>query len=140
MGEGKTMDAMKTVKMIDEPAGRVGGYLITWGEARQPDMQGEYFTPETDVGLDWYERRPVLYHHGLDGALKAAVIGVIDTLTPDEIGLWAEAQLDLHKRYVRACGGWWIRARSVGPRAACRTWSRWEKGAGSNAGPLLKAA
>ena len=94
--------AEMTVKMIDEPAGRVGGYLITWGEPRQPDMQGEYFTPETDVGLDWYERRPVLYHHGLDGALKAAVIGVIDTLAPDEIGLWAEAQLDLHKRYVRA--------------------------------------
>ena len=102
MNEGSVSQSIKTVKMIDEPAGRVGGYLITWGEANQPDMQGEYFTPETDVGLDWYERRPVLYHHGLDGALKAAVIGVIDTLAPDEIGLWAEAQLDLHKRYVRA--------------------------------------
>ena len=102
MEQVKANEAMKTVKMIDEPAGRVGGYLIAWGEARQPDMQGEYFTPETDVGLDWYERRPLLYHHGLDGALKAAVIGVIDSLTPDEIGLWAEAQLDLRKRYVRA--------------------------------------
>ena len=92
----------KTVKMIDESAGRVGGYLLAWGQPHKRDMQGEYFTPETDVGLDWYERRPVLYHHGLDGALKAAVIGVIDRLAPDEIGLWAEAQLDLHKRYVRA--------------------------------------
>ena len=90
------------VKMVDAPAGRIGGYLLVWGEARQRDLQGEYFTPETDVGLDWYEQRPVLYHHGLDGALKAAVIGVIDTLRRDEIGLWAEAQLDLHKRYVRA--------------------------------------
>ena len=91
-----------TVKTIDAPAGRIGGYLITWGEPRQRDIQGEYFTPQTDVGLDWYEQRPVLYHHGLDGTLKAAVIGLIDTLRPDEIGLWAEAQLDLHKRYVRA--------------------------------------
>ncbi len=91
-----------TVKTIDAPAGRIGGYLITWGEPRQRDLQDEYFTPQTDVGLDWYEQRPVLYHHGLDGALKAAVIGVIDTLRPDETGLWAEAQLDLHKRYVRA--------------------------------------
>ncbi len=91
-----------TVKTIDAPAGRIGGYLITWGEPRQRDLQGEYFTPQTDVGLDWYEQRPVLYHHGLDGALKAAVIGVIDTLRPDETGLWAEAQLDLRKRYVRA--------------------------------------
>ena len=102
MEQVNASEAMKTVKMIDERAGRVGGYLIAWGEAAQPDMQGEYFTPETDVGLDWYERRPVLYHHGLDGTLKAAVIGVIDRLAPDEMGLWAEAQLDLHKRYVRA--------------------------------------
>ena len=92
----------KTVKMVDAPAGRIGGYLLVWGERGQRDLQGEYFTPETDVGLDWYERRPVLYHHGLDGALKAAVIGVIDRLRPDETGLWVEAQLDLHKRYVRA--------------------------------------
>ena len=91
-----------TVKTIDAPAGRIGGYLITWGKHQKRDLQGEYFTPQTDVGLDWYEQRPVLYHHGLDGALKAAVIGVIDTLRPDETGLWAEAQLDLHKRYVRA--------------------------------------
>ena len=91
-----------TVKMIDAPAGRIGGYMLVWGEADRRDLQGEFFTPQTDVGLDWYEQRPVLYHHGLDGALKAAVIGVIDTLRPDETGLWAEAQLDLHKRYVRA--------------------------------------
>ena len=102
MNDEKTSEAIKTVKMIDEPGGRIGGYLITWGEPRERDVQGEYFTPETDVGLDWYERRPVLYHHGLDGALKAAVIGVIDCLAPDEVGLWAEAQLDLRKRYVRA--------------------------------------
>ena len=91
-----------TVKMIDAPAGRIGGYMLVWGGADRRDLQGEFFTPQTDVGLDWYEQRPVLYHHGLDGALKAAVIGVIDTLRPDETGLWAEAQLDLHKRYVRA--------------------------------------
>ncbi len=92
----------KTVKMVDAPAGRIGGYLIVWGESRQRDLQGQYFTPQTDVGLDWYDQRPVLYHHGLDGSLKAAVIGVMDTLRADDTGLWAEAQLDLHKRYVRA--------------------------------------
>ena len=92
----------KVVKMVDAPGGRIGGYLIVWGESRKRDLQGEFFTPQTDVGIDWYQQRPVLYHHGLDGMLKAAVIGVIDTLRPDDIGLWAEAQLDLHKRYVRA--------------------------------------
>ena len=90
------------VKMIDPEAGRIGGYLVVWGDTTQRDLQGEYFTSETDVGLDWYDQRPVLYHHGLDGNLKAAVIGVMDTLRQDEVGLWAEAQLDMHKRYVQA--------------------------------------
>ena len=98
--EGSDMGT-NAVKMIDAPTGRIGGYLLVWGKPARRDLQGEYFTPQTDVGLDWYDQRPVLYHHGLDGALKAAVIGLMDTLRPDEIGLWAEAQLDLHKRYVR---------------------------------------
>src|SRR5689334_7097151 len=89
-----------SLKTLDAGEGRVGGYLVIWGSSEQRDLQGEYFTPETDLGLDWYEQRPVLYHHGLDGSLKAAVIGVIDTLRADSTGLWAEAQLDLRQRYV----------------------------------------
>ena len=92
----------QAVKLVDPDKGRIGGYLIVWGEEGQTDLQGEYFTPQTELGIDWYEKRPALYHHGLDGNLKAAVIGVIDTLRPDETGLWAEAQLDLRKRYVQA--------------------------------------
>lgn len=90
---------IQAVKTLED--GRIGGYLVVWGDPTHLDLEGEYFTPQTDVGLDWYDQRPVLYHHGLDGNLKAAVIGVIDTLRHDEIGIWAEAQLDLHKRYVR---------------------------------------
>ncbi len=81
---------------------RIGGYLVVWGDPRHKDLHGEYFTPHTDLALGWYERRPVLYHHGLDGALGAALVGAIDTLRPDAVGLWAEAQLDLRQRYVRA--------------------------------------
>jgi HK97 family phage major capsid protein len=91
-----------TVKSLNAKEGRVGGYLVVWGDPSQRDLQGEYFTPETELGLEWYPRRPVLYHHGLDGDLKAAVIGEIDTLTIDDVGVWAEAQLDLRQRYVRA--------------------------------------
>ncbi len=89
------------IKSLDAENGRVGGYLVVWGSAEQRDLQGEYFTPQTDLCLEWYPARPVLYHHGLDGSLKAAVIGVIDTLRVDEVGVWAEAQLDLRQRYVR---------------------------------------
>ena len=54
------MEARK-VKMVDSDEGRVGGYLMVWNGR---DLQGEFFTPQTEVGLDWYERRPLLYHHG----------------------------------------------------------------------------
>jgi hypothetical protein len=91
-----------TVKALEGASGRVGGYLVVWGSPTARDLQDEYFTPATDLGLDWFERRPVLYHHGLDGAVKTAVIGAIDTLTPDAIGVWAEAQLDLRQKYARA--------------------------------------
>lgn len=81
--------------------GRIGGYLVVWGNSQQRDLQGEYFTPEAELGLDWYDKRPVLYHHGLDGTMKAAVIGTIDKLTPDTTGVWAEAQLDMRQKYVQ---------------------------------------
>jgi HK97 family phage major capsid protein len=89
------------VKTMNAAEGRVGGYLIVWGNVKERDLQGEYFTPETELRLDWYERRPMLYHHGMDGQLKAAPIGVIDVLRVDDTGVWAEAQLDLRQRYAQ---------------------------------------
>ncbi len=90
------------VKALDAEEGRVGGYLVIWGNRGQHDLQGEYFTEATELGLDWYPQRPVLYQHGQDTHLKSTILGVIDRLHRDEIGLWAEAQLNVHQRYVRA--------------------------------------
>jgi HK97 family phage major capsid protein len=82
--------------------GRIGGYLVRWGSPAEPDLHGEYFTPETELALDWYDRRPLLYHHGLDGAVRSALIGTLDHLHQDDIGLWAEAQIDLRRSYAQA--------------------------------------
>lgn len=90
------------LKMLDAQAAKIGGYLVVWGSPQQRDLQGEYFTPQSELGLDWYDQRPVLYHHGLDGTVKGEVIGVITSLKADDTGLWAEAQLDMRKRYVAA--------------------------------------
>lgn len=92
----------QAVKMLDADGGRIGGYLAVWGDPQRLDLHGEYFTPDTDFGLDWYEKRPALYHHGQDEALKTDPIGVIDTLRRDEVGLWAEAQLAKRGRYLEA--------------------------------------
>ncbi|MCY4009248.1 MAG: phage major capsid protein [Chloroflexi bacterium] len=99
--EARTIETHPTLKALDDD-GRIGGYLVVWGSPQQRDLQGEFFTPETELGLDWYDRRPVLYHHGQDAALKSALVGVLEALQVDEIGLWAEAQLDRRLRYFRA--------------------------------------
>jgi HK97 family phage major capsid protein len=76
--------------------GRIGGYLVVWGSPAQKDKQGEYFTPETDFKLNWYDKRPVLFHHGLTSELGAEEIGVIITTKTDERGIYAEAVLDIN--------------------------------------------
>jgi len=96
----------QALKSLNATEGRVGGYLIVWGSPNERDLQGEYFTPSTDLGLDWYPRRPVLFHHGLAADLAHAPstesVGVLDTLRPDSRGVWAEATLDPHHPYYAA--------------------------------------
>lgn len=96
---------MSGLKFLDESQTRVGGYLVRWGSPAEKDLQGEYFTPKTDLALDWYPQRPILYHHGLDGAVKSEVVGVIDTLKTDDAGVWAEGQLNTSNRYWQAIRG-----------------------------------
>jgi len=88
------------IKSIGED--RIGGYLVRWGSPQEKDIQREYFTKDTNFELDWYEKRPLLYHHGMDKTLKSTKIGTIDAIKIDDVGLWAEAQLDLRHRYVNA--------------------------------------
>jgi len=86
---------------VDGDYARVGGYLVVFGNPAQKDLQGEYFTPATQLGLDWYDTRPALFHHNLDATLKTTKIGTIDTLKMDDTGVWAEAILDMRNRYVQ---------------------------------------
>jgi HK97 family phage major capsid protein len=92
-----------SVKALDE-TGRVGGYLVSFGSAEDRDLTGEYFDAETDFMIADYtvtgER--TLYHHGLDGTLKAQVVGKIISHRMDDWGIWIEAQLDMAKEYAQA--------------------------------------
>lgn len=74
--------------------GRVGGYLVVFTDAQDRDSYGEYFTARTDYGLDYYRNQPVLFHHGQNDSLVTP-IGVIDTLSVNDYGVYAEAQLDV---------------------------------------------
>jgi len=89
----------KPIKALGED--RIGGYLVVFGDPDKRDMQGEYFTKDTDFHLDWYEKRPALFHHGLDKTMKGAKVGDITALHMDEIGLWAEGILDMRSAYIQ---------------------------------------
>ncbi len=81
---------------------RLGFYGMMWGDLATKDVHGEFFTPETD-GLtelfDQLEQLPFTYHHAADPTVKSFVFGMLDTMTPDDIGMWCEVQITKHKQY-----------------------------------------
>lgn len=79
--------------------GKLGGYLVRFSGAADPDLTGDYFTAETDFGE--HDETPVLYHHGLDTNLKARVLGKGKT-KKDSVGIWVEAQLQMRDEYEKA--------------------------------------
>jgi hypothetical protein len=92
------VEAVKFLKGSDD---LIGGLAIPFGGPnRGKDLDGEAFGPDTDFALDWYPQgRPLIYHHGLDGAMKRNVQGYqIDHEITDE-GIWARVQLNKAAKY-----------------------------------------
>ena len=51
--EDKSMDKKAVhIKQIDDDKVVVGGYAVIWGSEEDRDLDGEYFTKETDFWLD----------------------------------------------------------------------------------------
>lgn len=98
--------AAQGVKFLDRDETRIGGYLVRWGDDQNRDLHGEYFAPDTDFRLEWFKSRPLLYHHGIDETIGAEMIGEIDTVRRDKVGLWVEAQL-------RRAGDYWAGVREL---------------------------
>lgn len=86
-----------TVKALGN--GKVGGYLVTFSGPDDPDLDGDFFTKDTDFSEN--ETSLVFYQHGLDGKLKRRVLDPKATLKKDEFGVWVEAQLQLRDEYER---------------------------------------
>jgi len=82
--------------------GSVKGYLVRFGSPDATDLEGDYFTPQTDFGfpIKAGERVPlnVYYHHGMDKMIGKKSIGT-GYVKMDETGLWYEAQLDMADEY-----------------------------------------
>lgn len=99
------------VKYIGDVDGgvHVGGYLVTFSDADNTDIVGDYFTKETDFGFDDEQKSlPVYFNHGApikfrdggDITIKRR-IGA-GTVTKDDIGLFIDAIIYNHDEYERA--------------------------------------
>lgn len=88
-----------TVKALSDD-GKVGGYLVKFSDADNPDLAGDFFTKATDF-VDMFGQSAVYYQHGLDPTLGRKMLGIA-TLKMDDVGVWAETQLNLRNAYERA--------------------------------------
>ncbi|KKM86472.1 hypothetical protein LCGC14_1278680, partial [marine sediment metagenome] len=96
----------RAMKLVDGDKGIIAGLGIPFGGPfKGKDFDGEFFDKGTDFALDWFpeDGRPVLYDHGLDGAVKMSVIGrqISHSVDPD-VGIWMEAQINKAHRYAAA--------------------------------------
>jgi phage head maturation protease len=82
--------------------GYVKGYLVRFGDTKNADLEGDYFTKSTDYGFPMTEGKRVplnvYYHHGMDAAVGKKSIGT-GYIKMDDVGLWYEAQLDMADEY-----------------------------------------
>lgn len=85
-----------------------GGPIPVPGVERGIDQQGEWFDERTDIKPDWFEARPVLWHHGADvsGRAGTGLVGKADNLgsrdgqpgIPDDDGWWVDLWLRAGER------------------------------------------
>jgi len=52
--------------------GKIGGYLILWGDAEHTDLENEFFDAKTDLGYS--TKCALLYHHGLDIVERSIIV------------------------------------------------------------------
>ena len=78
--------------------GKVGGYLVKFTDPKRTDLEGEYFTKDTDFDLEPGDRASIYFHHGLDPVLKSTRIGRGE-MRKDEVGIWIEGWLEQRGEY-----------------------------------------
>jgi len=100
MNESTLVSFGGSVKALGD--GRVGGYLVRFSTANDPDLSAtkDYFTAQTGFGLEDSASSAVYYAHCLDPQLKTRKIGR-GTMKADDAGVWLEAQLSLRDEYEK---------------------------------------
>jgi hypothetical protein len=81
------------------PDGRLGGYLIRFGNDQEPDLTGDYFTKDTDFGDT--DKTDIYWEHGMDRKIGKRKLAKGE-LRIDDIGVWVETQLQRRDKYEAA--------------------------------------
>lgn len=101
MGKADDMDYLKA-EQISGSKWRVLA-IPFGGPFKGKDLDGEFFSPRTDIKPDWFDRRPLVWHHAIDGTMKAdPVLGTADDTEKDDDGWWSTIWLDRSHRYWAA--------------------------------------
>jgi len=96
---------IKALDIADGETVRVGSYAVLWGGPDQRDLTGEYFTPNTaelERVFKALGKLPLIYRHAGDEVIKADVVGIVDFMARDDVGLWYEAQITAADEYKKA--------------------------------------
>lgn len=87
------------VKFVKGSRDLIEGLAIPFGSMGRKDLDGEFFTKDTDLCLEWFNERPLLYHHGLHDTIKATVVGRVKSYDIRDDGVWVQAEIDKNSRY-----------------------------------------
>ena len=103
-------DPIKSVKVFQgcelktSGNGVVKGYLVRFGNPQDTDLERDYFTKNTDFGMEFSDgsahKLGLYYNHGMDPVVKTKKIGY-GSIKMTDFGLWYEAQLDLADEYAK---------------------------------------
>ena len=80
--------------------GKIGGYLVRYSTANDPDLTADYFDAKTIINVP--DNIPLLYNHGMDSTLKKRTIGKVIRTEMQDAGVWAEAQMNMRDDYEKA--------------------------------------
>jgi cation transport regulator ChaB len=102
--EARKAMADQAVKFVKGSDYLIEGLAIPFGGPDSRDLDGEYFTKETDLCISWLGEvgRPLLYDHGTNKRIKRDPIGRQVDLEVLDDGVWIKAELDKNSRYRAA--------------------------------------
>jgi len=81
--------------------GKIGGYLLQFSTSSDPDLTKDFFSKDKSSIEVSPDNLPVFYAHGRDTKMGKRIIGRANTKV-DEVGVWAETQLNLRDEYEKA--------------------------------------